>query len=259
MNLSNLYCDYNHLTSLPPEPGNCLNLHELRCTNNQIMSLPPELGNCVNINIIYTNNPIDHIPPNVARLLDRQHLNQHIYNDSQSVHNSQIQTSIKESILRLLSLKPDVFGESTTSEILSDPVLTVHTKESLVEYSKCTDVHSVLNISFGEMLDHVWSRIRSNENHAEIKRILNQEMADASCMCFTGRISRLVNALNGFDDLVKVNIGDNEQLGTIISLVKHQLETKGQYTTVEHIRIARLRLTELGYPSAVIEEWVGYI
>ncbi len=93
----------------------------------------------------------------------------------------------------------------------------------------------------------------------EIKRVLDQEMADATCMCFTGRISRLVNALNGFDDLVRVNIGDNEQIGTIISLVKNQLDEKCQYTREEHVRIARLRLTELGYPSAVIEEWVGYI
>ena len=38
-----------------------------------------------------------------------------------------------------------------------------------------------------------------NENGHEIKRILNKVMSDALCMCFTGRISRLLNCLPALD------------------------------------------------------------
>ena len=40
------------------------------------------------------------------------------------------------------------------------------------------------------------------------------------CKCFTGRISRLVNCLNGFTDLVNINIEDNQQIGNIIVIIK---------------------------------------
>ena len=37
-------------------------------------------------------------------------------------------------------------------------------------------------------------------------------MLDSECKCFTGRITRLINCQNGFSDLVKINISDNQQI-----------------------------------------------
>ena len=78
--------------------------------------------------------------------------------------------------------------------------LTNQTKQILIEYINCKDVHSILNITFEELLIHVLNRIEINENKNEIKNILNIEMSDSLCKCFTGRMSRLINCLNGFDD-----------------------------------------------------------
>jgi hypothetical protein len=52
---------------------------------------------------------------------------------------------------------------------------------------------------------------------------MNIETNDAQCKCFTGRISRLVDCLNGFNTNIKINISDNEQIGNIIILIKNQL------------------------------------
>ena len=49
-------------------------------------------------------------------------------------------------------------------------------------------------IKFGELL--------LNANSNEIFNIMNIEMNDALCKCFTGRISRLVNC---FDDNIIIN------------------------------------------------------
>ena len=38
----------------------------------------------------------------------------------------------------------------------------------------------------------------SSENKNELIERLNQEMQDAECMCFTGRLSRLINVLVGY-------------------------------------------------------------
>ena len=57
----------------------------------------------------------------------------------------------------------------------------------------------------------------NKENSDSIKAILNQEMTDALCMCFTGRISRLLNCLTGIDSLVHVHIVNLNDMFTIMS------------------------------------------
>ena len=116
----------------------------------------------------------------------------------------------------------------------------------------------MLNLTFSEMLVVVWNRIETlSEQRDEIKKTLNTEMQDAECKCFTGRISRLVNCLAGYDDLVVVEIADSEQIGTIVELVRSQLGEN--YTVDEHRRLVCDALTERGYSREVIDEWISYI
>ena len=51
-------------------------------------------------------------------------------------------------------------------------------------------------------------------------------MNDSVCKCFTGRMSRLINCLNGFDDLVEIKISDKEQIGNIIVTIRNKLIEK---------------------------------
>ena len=53
----------------------------------------------------------------------------------------------------------------------------------------------------------------------EIFKVLNQEIIDADCKCFTVRMNRVIRAyacLNWFSPLVNINIKDVEQIGNII-------------------------------------------
>ncbi|NBS62562.1 MAG: hypothetical protein EBT26_11100, partial [Microbacteriaceae bacterium] len=257
-NLTELWLIHNQLSSIPPEIGRLTNLTDLRLDNNQLTSIPPEIGQLRNLILFQIqDNPIDHIPPNVARLLNRQRTAQGIYNDTQSVHNSNIQQTLKESIFRLLKEKPS--EGDVIPLILSDSVLLPFTKESLIEYSKDESVHTELNLSFSDLLTLVWNRILLSPHAEEIKEVLNTEMKDSECKCFTGRISRLVNCLNGFDELVSIGISDNEQIGNIISLIKSQLEEKNAYTIEAHKEEATKRLRELGVKDEEIEAWLSYI
>ena len=79
------------------------------------------------------------------------------------------------------------------------------------------------------------------------------------CKCFTGRISRLINCLSGFDELVNVKISDNEQIGQIIVLIKEQLEAENKYSIDMHKEIAIKELLERGYAEDKIKEWIEYI
>ena len=114
-------------------------------------------------------------------MINRTETIQGVYTDAQSVHNSSIQKSLLDSVNRLLRIplvKKEVIGS-----ILEDPILTDETKAQLVEYSQDVSVHTVLNLTFSEMLVVVWNRIMSLEARDEIKKTLNTEMQDAECKC----------------------------------------------------------------------------
>ncbi len=42
------------------------------------------------------------------------------------------------------------------------------------------------------------------------KKILNQEILDSDKKCLTGKLSRLINSLNGFYDDIYIKISDYE-------------------------------------------------
>ena len=96
----------------------------------------------------------------------------------------------------------------------------------------------------------------SHEHKDAIRAVMNTEMAEAECKCFTGRISRLINCLNGFDSRVNINLSDNEYIGHIVSMIGNRLEP---YDANEHKRLVVEELTERGYGSDIINEWIGYI
>ena len=70
-------------------------------------------------------------------------------------------------------------------------------------------------------------------------------------------MSRLINCLNGFDELVEIKIADNEQIGQIISVIATNLGDK--YSVDMHKKLVTEQLTELRYEESVINEWVSFI
>jgi hypothetical protein len=145
-------------------------------------------------------------------------------------------------------------------QITEDTILVDKTKSSLFEYSTDATEHSSLFITFKELLLRVWTRIQIHEKSKELKEILNSEMSDAICMCFTGRLSRLVNCLAGgfFPDVV-VEIASNEQISNVIISVKRLLEEQGNYTEGLHRELAEKELKERNYPQEEIDISLSYI
>ena len=255
-NLEQLDCSCNSIQSLGPI-RNLINLNLLDCDENLIKSLEP-INNLINLeHLVYSGNPIEYYPPNIIRRLDGMKHSQNIYNDSESVHNHNIQESIRKSIQNIINIKPII--TNLYDYILNDNIFTSKTKEILFNYINCKNVHSTLNITFEELLLHVINRIEKSEHKLEIKSVLNVEMLDSECKCFTGRISRLINCLNGFDELVEINISENEQIGQIISLVKEQLILKEKYTVENHKSIVKEELLIRKYSLETINEWINFI
>jgi hypothetical protein len=256
VNLEILYCTGNNLTTLN-NIQNLVNLQVLDCTNNNLTNLN-DIQNLRNLRYVkYYSNAIEHIPPNITRMLNQIKNGQNIYGDSQNVHNHHIQESIRQSIFNILQTKPTI--TNLNQLIINDPILTEQTKRLLFEYSTCKDVHLSLNITFEELLLYVFDRIEQNADKDEIKRVLNIEMDESVCKCFTGRISRLVNCLNGFDPFICINISESEQISQIIIKIRNELDRTNSYSTNMHKQLVEERLKELKYSNDVIDLWTNNI
>ena len=217
-------------------------------------------------NLRYGDNPIEHIPPQVRRWLARQIKTQklQIYNDGQNVHNHSIQESIRHSIENITNQPFDCTQQNIElimTDIYQDDVLTDLSKQALIEYSEDKNIHSVLQLTFKELLFYVWKTIQTfnTETQIEVKKILNEEIQNAICKCFTGRMSRLINCLNCFTPLVNVVIDDNQQIGNIIILIRDKLKNSETYSVERHKELVRKELRERGYTDNIIEEWIEYI
>jgi hypothetical protein len=179
-----------------------------------------------------------------------------LYNDGQNVHDHQIQESIRNSTNSVMADKPSITIEAMNEEIVCSSVLTEETKRLLMEYCGDDSIHGVMGITFKELLLAVWSIIRDHKDGNEIISIMNTEMADADCKCFTGKMSRLINCLNGYDHRVVITMAENDQIGNIIIIEKEKLD---EYDIEKHKSNVRLAMEERGYPKETIEEWICYI
>jgi hypothetical protein len=266
-NLQIFYCDYNMLTKLP---ANMFfpNLKLFQCEYNKLTFLPVCILNFKNLNrISYHNNEIE-LSPQIARFINRienwsiTKLN--VYNDTQNIHNSNIQLSVKDSINRITT-RTDLQKyslEQLNVLIVENKILTDKSKSLLLEYSNDESVHSLLLLTFSEVLWFIIQTIITDFDYKEqdeIFKILNQEITDTECKCFTGRMNRIINCLNGFSPLISINIKDSDQIGNIIIMIKNKLDLTNSYTIEEHKEQVEKELLERGYDISTIKLWLEYI
>ena len=256
--LRECWCSNNKIKIIPQEIGNLIQLRKFVCNNNKITSIPIEIINCEHLDFFnFKNNEIDYIQPQITRWLNRLKNMQYLYGDSQSVHNHAIQEGVSKSINYITSIKPIIQNTQLKELIIENPYLEERVKCLLFEYIDNKEVHTILNITFEELLLSVYDFIEKNENKEELYKIMNVEMSEANCKCFTGRISRLINVLNGFDEHIEIHIADNEQIGNIISIIRNKLGENCEEN--EFKRRIREELTMRSYSEETINEWIDNI
>lgn len=272
VNMEELHLNYNQILVIPPSIGHCAALRYIKVSHNLLRTIPVEIIQCTKLDYIErSDNELD-LHPAIQRFLDnRRNINMHggLYRDSQNVHTSSIQESIKNSIFNLLNDPYSATKEAVIQEVIGCPHISK--KELIIEYiNDDNETHSTLYCTFFDAFMKVWGRItaykandhRSEENNnegvrQELFKRLNEELSEGECKCFTGRLSRIVNVLNGFFDDIQVHISSNEQIANVILAIraKHGLgpDDVMSETLKETIR---KELGERGYKADIIELWL---
>jgi hypothetical protein len=253
--LYGLYLTYNQITTIENLPDL---LRELHVWNNRITKLPLCLLELKHLSDFHHHsNPIENIHSLVHRWLNRLNKrvnnNNKVYSDGQNIHNSSIQKSFRNSLENLLKDKNTLSLEECKKHVLECNKLKEQTKRELLNYCDDDTEHSVYLVKFDEVFQYVISRIVRHPNTNEIFKILNEEIKDTICKCFTGRMTRLVNVLNGFYDDITIQIGSNEQISNIIIMLKEKYEDK------ELVKQVRLAMEEREYDNETIEEWLTFV
>jgi hypothetical protein len=143
--------------------------------------------------------------------------------------------------------------DTVLKQIMKTNKLSDDSKELVTLYCDSELKHTTYLVSYSDLLCHVWTRIKAHENSYELIKVLDQELYDGMGLCFTGRLTRLLNVLSGFYHDIEIQIGDNEQISNII------IGLKNKYDNVDLLKAVKKELEERDYPPSVIKEWISYL
>ncbi len=252
-----LECGDNQIKEIP----NLTKIIRLNCRNNLLTTLP-------NINtwrdlryIYYDGNLIEYLPLHIQRTINRlqnEDINM-VYNDPQNIHDTNIQKSIQKSIDLIIRDQPTIDLVKAISEVQAETGLSNEAKQIIKLSCSEADKLVVCDILYSELFVNIWSIIREHPERKGIIEVMNQEMMDSIGKCFVGRISRLVNCLNGFDPRVVIEIDIKDQIANILAAIQMKLENDNEYTTEKHKQLAIESLREREIDEDTINMWVSYI
>jgi hypothetical protein len=144
-----------------------------------------------------------------------------VYNDSQNVHDSGINSSVIENAERLVDNLPPGYDYSITKfyirikrYIAKNQTETINKaltriRNDVSTFGKGVTLQMVLVAVEYEIISNV-----EHKNDAYLR--LMEELYEAERYCATGYLSRLVNSLSGYSNIVEIKITELEQLKNVV-------------------------------------------
>lgn len=156
--------------------------------------------------------------------------------DNQNIHRSSVQNSTHKAVIALLG-RPLVEGVNCLEEIIvafNDPGR-VHwygpgphgaqnTRDAAVtELTNDYFNTEAFSVRYGDVVDRVWAFIRGHTHHRTLCTRLAQEVYEGRGMCSNGKMARLVNVLQGFDETLETEAPREVFQFRIAALLKRPL------------------------------------
>lgn len=204
VNLKTFYCSYNALIMLPNDIEKLTNLKYFYCEHNKLITLPQSITNLRKLVDIECYNKFAPLSPNIIRFIVKLNrpprMRQQLCTNEQSAHNYDIQKYITELVQKILSINNEFMPFQLHFHISQNEMLTALAKELLLEYCNNKDVHTLLLITFEELLCYLYTFICNHEYKEKMFNIINLEISDDMCKCSMSRLSKLI------DILVKISL-----------------------------------------------------
>jgi len=155
--------------------------------------------------------------------------------DEENVHRSSVQSMITESVKKLTTTTTTDIDKATLLFNVIDAAdqYPWDDREDRIEtiMELAIDVGSLeiqtmeKTVKYADVLAHVWSKIEDHPHEAELIKRLFEELIDGQDKCPNGKLARLFNVFEGFEDLK-----DTESLKPPREAFQHK------FATLRHIR-----------------------
>lgn len=160
----------------------------------------------------------------------------------QNVHNSDIQDSFSKSVLNIMKSELPInknYLSNMTYYYLFDGFNIFNNLRFITHVkNQCEtqDIVSRCGVKYGEIFERIWTISEYHEHKTEIRKILREEITSGIQMCFTGRVTRLVNTLTGFIEDVHIGISENEQISNTVIMILRKYENDETVNIKEEVK-----------------------
>lgn len=119
--------------------------------------------------------------------------------------------------------------------------------------------HAGIEYTYSQLLCYILYIIqqKTEEEKESLIEILVNEVLDSEYVCTTGKFSRLINVLNGFDDTIQIILSQNEVIGNRMIMIKKKHEKTKDIEQAKKDAIEMLAEFEL--PEPEVNSWVDSI
>lgn len=145
-----------------------------------------------------------------------------ITKDKQNVHNSDINESVKQSVIKIIDLYSvsDELSISHKRNMMFIDIVNILKQrknwspinDKSISFIESNISTFGIDITLKELFIAIYLHIttRLTDYKEELLDIFNDELKDMSGKCSTGHMSRLVNILQGFDDTFSIKVNNNK-------------------------------------------------
>ena len=175
--------------------------------------------------------------------------------DRQNIHRSSVQEGTHKMVLNIMK-RPTLEDVEVLPEIVESfndrRKITWRNADNL-ERSITEITHDYFNTvafdtPYSDVLDRVWAFIRGHVNHKDLVRRLAEEIYEGLGMCSNGKMARLMNVLQGYDETLEVEAPKE--------LFQARMGTLRKLPMAEREAAARALFAEFNIPEDQHEAWL---
>lgn len=178
----------------------------------------------------------------------------------QNIHNSDIQDSFSKSVFTIMkhnAPKKSDYLNSVYYYYLTDGFdIVTNLQVYYIIKNNCNlpNIVSKCGIIYGELFERIWAITETHKSRIEIRKILKDEILAGSGLCFTGQVTRIVNALCGFLDGIQIGYSENEQINNAVIATMRRCEKNVTLNVKDEVKKA---LDELQVPEDKQQIWLN--
>lgn len=172
-----------------------------------------------------TANRQDQQPPILRNVQRPKKAKKTVYQDSQNVHNSDVNKSVKRACRQMIldarnsSGYHVEFKESEVVHALAPPSPIIAKSLSRIQIDTARFLSEGCNFTLYDVFSALWWVIQSRPQKTEMLKRLREELVSMSTYCSTGHLARLVNVVQGFDncEAYTIKISTKDQISAVVS------------------------------------------